>query len=113
MKLMWAILCSLALVAAPMPQAQSAPIRVIPSCPACCHPGGNMSCCAPLPDSNPQPAPANPTRTGTQEDFSLLLAASLTSNLVIVETHPHSFPVLSPLKADDLPLYARHCARLI
>jgi hypothetical protein len=113
MKTVFAIICSIVLVAAQMLMAQPSancspqPVR------ACCHHcDGKMACCAAQPVSNSKSVPANSARPGAQNDFSLLFPASLTAVMPVAEASPQFSPA-SPLTAAGAPLYARHCARLI
>jgi hypothetical protein len=72
-----------------------------------------MACCAAQPVPNTKSVPANAARPGAQNDFSLLAPASLSSATSIAEISRRFSPAPLPLTAAGVPLYARHCARLI
>lgn len=112
MKLALTILCSLLMVGTPLMSATA-----IPSCVkqarACCHPGGNMACCAAksVPDS--QSASAVPAASSSQNLLSLP-----SPNVVVwfLPENPASLfssASLLPLQVTTATLYARNCARLI
>jgi hypothetical protein len=106
-----AILFSLLLVwvqllAAPAPACASQPVR------ACCHCGGKMSCCA-TSASGSQPAPALPANAGPQNQ---LLPPQPASRVWALPENGAGLPssgFASPLTATAVPLFARHCIRLI
>jgi hypothetical protein len=80
---------------------------------ACCHCGGKMSCCAAQPSSGSQSAPAAPSPSGIQNQFSFLAPALMVWALPENEAGSISSAFVSPLTASGAPLYARDCARLI
>jgi hypothetical protein len=113
MKIGWAIICGLVLIAAPMLAAQPDPACVKQAIRDCCQACGNMSCCAAQPGSSPQSVPANSTRTGTQIEFAVALSPVLIATVAAVESHPNSFSASAPLTATGVPLYTRNCALLL
>jgi len=80
------------------------------NCADCC---GNMDCCAAKPASNPQPAPAVPTQSNTQNQISLLAPSVIVWNLPQSPASLISPASASPLLAMAAPLYARNCSLLL
>jgi hypothetical protein len=110
-KTLSAILFAVLLVGA---QLMVAPTRATPAQPAhaCCHCGGQMSCCA-APSPGSQPLPAIPSNPVPQKPLSISaspnVAPALPENRMGLVC-PASWSSLMPMGA---PLYARDCARLI
>jgi hypothetical protein len=111
MKFVLTILCSVLFLGEQM-AAMSAPV-VCDAQPAhqCCH-GCKMPCCAASPASAPQ-APVTATVSNFQPQ---ILSPVPTVVLLVLPTSgiPSVSPVASPfLRANDAPIFARHCAWLI
>jgi len=105
-----AILFSLLLVWPPL---LAAPAASVQPAHARCHCGGKMSCCAAQPPSSSQPAPAVPSNSSVQNQLSLLAPAMLVWILPETPAGSISSVCVSPFPATGVPLYARHCIRLV
>ena len=106
------ILCSLMLLWGQMPAlASSAPCASQPDR-ACCR-GGKMTCCSTSPSSVPQTPVSTTAPAGSQQQILLPVPTVISFIFPVVET-PSISPVAAAfLQANDEPLFARHCARLI
>jgi len=110
-KFVLTILCSLMFLGGQM--AAVTPPEVCAAQPkhACCH-GGNMPCCAASPASVPQ-SPATAMIPSLQQPIlspvpAVVLLVLTTAGTPSVSPAPAHF-----LRANDAPLFARHCAWLI
>jgi hypothetical protein len=79
------------------------------NCADCCD---RIACCA-KPTSNPQPAPAVPAQSNTQNQISLLAPAIVAWTLPENPANAISSVTTSPLTAAGTPLYARNCVLLL
>ena len=116
MKAVMAFVCSLVLLVAPMLSARPlAPCGAspAPACQrACCQGGHPMSCCAAAPVTASRPV-SIPVRSVSQNDFSLLALALLTTSAPVAEVRPVFLPVLPPVTLAGTLLHERLCVRLI
>jgi hypothetical protein len=107
------ILFSLLLMLTPF-----APVQAASTCPpaqrmTCCNASCHMACCAQK-NSGSQSAPAVPTqKTGSPNQISLLALAVMVWSAPEYPASSISPAGSSPAMATRMPLYARHCARLI
>jgi len=111
MKAVMAFVCSLVLLVAPMLSAR--PLAQCGACQrACCQAGHPMSCCAAAPVTASRPV-SIPVRSVSQNDFSLLALALLTTSAPVAEVRPVFLPVLPPVTLAGTLLHERLCVRLI
>ena len=80
--------------------------------------GGNCcsckkNCCIRAATPNPQPPAALPANVGPQSDFSLFAPVLVTWTLPATGSSVFSSSASAPLSAPAVPLFTRHCARLI
>jgi hypothetical protein len=112
-KQLTAILFSVLLVWMQIAPISASPVCVKPAmgnCADCC---GRMDCCAAKPASKPQPAPAVPTQSNTQNQISLLAPSVVAWNLPQSPASLVSSVSASPLLAVAAPLYAWNCSLLL
>jgi hypothetical protein len=79
----------------------------------CADACGQMDCCAAKPASHPQPAPAVPAQSSTQNQISLLAPPVIAWNLPQSPASLVSSTSASTLLAVAAPLYARNCSLLL
>jgi hypothetical protein len=111
-KRFFAILSSLLLVWAQFAPAGAVPMvcgKPVVSADAC----SQMACCMAKPVSDPQPAPAVPAQTASQNQISLLAPAMVVWLLPNRPANPFASASVSPLAATGIPLYTRNCTLLI
>jgi hypothetical protein len=65
------------------------------------------------PVSDPQPAPAVPAQTASQNQISLPAPATVVWLLPNHPANPFASASVSPLAATGIPLYTRNCTLLI
>jgi hypothetical protein len=107
-----AILFSVLLVGAQFTPALAVPMacgKPVVSADAC----SQMACCMAKPMSDPQPAPAVPAQTASQNQISLLAPAMVVWLLPNHPANPFASASVSPLAATGIPLYTRNCTLLI
>src|SRR4051812_36782506 len=73
-----------------------------------------MNCCVAQPTSTPQPVPASPARTVSQNNLQIIAAVvSLLLHAPEKSAEPISFTSFSPLHLIVVPLYELNCSYLI
>jgi hypothetical protein len=111
-KRFFAILFSVLLVGAQFTPALAMPMacgKPFVSADAC----SQMACCMAKPVSDPQPTPAVPAQTASQNQISLLAPAKVIWLLPNHPANPFSSASVSPFAATGIPLYTRNCTLLI
>ncbi len=89
-------------------QVTSANGKLARSCCSC-----NKACCVTQSSPSSQPLPVAPTPAGAQTDFSALVPMLVMWTLPVTAPSQISSSDSAPLLALAVPLFTRHCARLI
>jgi len=105
-----AILFSLSLVCAQVVAVAQAPVSSAGSATCACR---KVCCCVTQSAPASAPAPAAPVRSGFQNQLSLPATPALVWTLPDAEARTFSPSASSPLTTAGVPLFTRHCARLI